>query len=382
MDAMSGRCLACQADLRPDARFCPRCGQRAVAATPAPPQPPTITGLASPAMQEPRPAPATRGDWDDWYTITSPGQAPPPPSYQPQPYQIPPPARQQQPYPPRELPPGSVPLQRQPNQRHPNQRQPFQPPPGGPPGYEPWRPYQPGPPPAGPPRGSRRSNSNAGLWTILLLLLAGAGAGVVLLLAHPFGNHNQRQTASTGTASASHKAHASGSAKATPGSTASGSGTSSTVATSAAEQRAASSVASMLSQSASDRTAIIGAATDIGNCGPNLNADPKVFDDAAASRQTMLASLTAMPGRNTLPPALVSDLTQAWQASIAADQAYAKWANDEITEGCVRHDTSDPGYQATVGPNRQASQYKDSFVVLWNPIASGYGLTQYSADQF
>jgi hypothetical protein len=336
-------------------------------------------------MQEPRPAPATRGDWDDWYTITSPGQAPPPPPYppyQPQPYQIPPPARQQ-PYPPRQLPPGSVPLQRQPNQR-----QPFQPPPGGPPGYEPWRPYQPGPPPAGPPRGSRRSKSNAGLWTILLLLLAGAGAGIVLLLAHPFGNHSQRQTASTGTAAASrtasagHKAHASGSAKATPGATASGSGTSSTVATSAAEQRAASSVASMLSQSASDRSAIIGAATDIGNCGPSLNADPKVFDDAAASRQAMLASLTAMPGRNTLPPALVSDLTQAWQASIAADQAYAKWANDEITEGCVRHDTSDPGYQATVGPNRQASQYKDSFVVLWNPIASGYGLTQYSADQF
>ncbi|TVZ05243.1 zinc ribbon domain-containing protein [Trebonia kvetii] len=378
MDAMSGRCLACQADLRPDARFCPRCGQRAVAATPDPSQPPTITALASPAMQEPRPAPATRGDWDDWYTITSPGQAPPPPPYQPPPYQIPPPARQQQPYPPRELPPGSVPLQRQPNQR-----QPFQPPPGGPPGYEPWRPYQPGPPPAGPPRGSRRSQSNAGLWTILLLLLAGVGAGVVLLLAHPFGNHNQRQTASTGTAaasrtaSASHKTHASGSAKATAGS-----GTPSTVATSAAEQRAASSVASMLSQSASDRTAIIGAATDIGNCGPNLNADPKVFDDAAASRQTMLASLRAMPGRDTLPPALVSDLTQAWQASIAADQAYAKWANDEITGGCVRHDTSDPGYQATVAPDRQASQSKDSFVVLWNPIASGYGLTQYSADQF
>jgi hypothetical protein len=96
----------------------------------------------------------------------------------------------------------------------------------------------------------------------------------------------------------------------------------------------------------------------------------------------MLAALAAMPGRNTLPPALVGDLTQAWQASAAADQAYAQWANDEITKGCVRHDTGDPGYQATVAPNSQASQYKDSFVVLWNPIASGYGLTRYSADQF
>lgn len=353
MDAMSGRCLACQADLRPDARFCPRCGQRAVAATPDPLHPPTITALASPTTPQPQPAATTRGDWDDWYMIT----------------------------PPRPAPPQPVPLQ----------RPPFQPPPpGGPPGYEPWRPYQPPVPPAGPPRGGRRrSDSNAGLWTILLLLLAGAGAGLVLLVAHPFGKHNQRQTASTVTAAASrtvpagHQArHASGSAKTSPASTASGSGTSPAAGTSAAEQRAASSVASMLSQSASDRTAIINAATDIGKCGPNLNADPKVFEDAAASRRTMLASLATMPGRGTLPPALVSDLTQAWQASITADQAYAQWANDEVTQGCVRNDTSDPGYQATGAQDQQATQYKDSFVVLWNPIASGYGLTQYSADQF
>jgi hypothetical protein len=96
----------------------------------------------------------------------------------------------------------------------------------------------------------------------------------------------------------------------------------------------------------------------------------------------MLASLAATPSGDTLPPALVSDLTQAWQASIAADQAYAKWANDEITQGCVRNDTSDPGYQATGAPNGQATQNKDSFVILWNPIASAYGLNQYSSDQF
>ena len=381
MDGTSGRCLACQADLRPDARFCPRCGQRALDATPDQPHPPTITALASPTMPEPEQAAATRGDWDDWYTITPPGQAQPYPPYQPQPYQIPPPpARPQQPYPPRALPPG-------PDQGQPNQLRPYQPPAGEPAGYEPWRPYQPTGPAARPPRGGRRSDSNAGLWTILLLLLAAAGAGTVLLVAHPFSHHNQRQTASTGHATASravpagHRAHASGSAKASPVSTASGSGTSPAVA-GGAEQRAASNVASMLSQSASDRTAIIGAATDIGDCGPGLNADPKVFDDAAASRRTMLASLSTMPGGDTLPAALVSDLTQAWQASMAADQAYAKWATDEITQGCVRNDTSDPGYQATITPDQQATQYKDAFVALWNPLASGYGLTQYSSNQF
>jgi hypothetical protein len=88
-----------------------------------------------------------------------------------------------------------------------------------------------------------------------------------------------------------------------------------------------------------------------------------------------------MPGRSALPPALVSDLTQAWQASIAADQAYAKWAGDEIAQGCVANDTNDPGYQATVTPNTNATKYKTAFVSQWNPVASKYSLTQYQQDQ-
>jgi hypothetical protein len=88
-----------------------------------------------------------------------------------------------------------------------------------------------------------------------------------------------------------------------------------------------------------------------------------------------------MPGRAALPPALISDLTQAWQASIAADQAYAKWANDEVVQGCVQNDTSDPGYQATVTPNENATTYKTAFVTQWNQVAARYGLTQYQQGQ-
>jgi hypothetical protein len=131
----------------------------------------------------------------------------------------------------------------------------------------------------------------------------------------------------------------------------------------------------------SDRAAITSAAGDVGSCGPNLAAAPKVFDDAAGSRQSLLAGLTAAGGRAALPPALVSDLTQAWQASIAADQAYAKWANDEITQGCVKDDTNDPGYRATITPNLNATKYKTAFVAQWNPIAAKYGLKQYQPGQ-
>jgi hypothetical protein len=226
------------------------------------------------------------------------------------------------------------------------------------------------------------------LWIILLVLLVGGGVAG-LLIAHPFSRSAIRETASTGTkpaapgGSPAGSASPGGAASATPA--APGGGTASPAASPSSpavtEQQAAASVASMLSQSVSDRAAIGNAATDVGSCGPNLSADPKVFDDAASSRKSLLARLTAMPGRAALPAALLSDLTQAWQASIAADQAYAEWANDMVTQGCVANDTSDPGYQATVTPNANATKYKTAFVGEWNPVAAKYGLTQYQQDQ-
>jgi hypothetical protein len=137
----------------------------------------------------------------------------------------------------------------------------------------------------------------------------------------------------------------------------------------------------MLSQSVSDRAAISNAASDVASCGPNLASDPKTFDNAATSRKSLLASLASITGRAALPAALISDLTQAWQASVNADQAYAKWASDEIANGCVPDDTNDPGYQATNTPNRNATKYKTAFVAEWNPVAAKYGLPRYQQGQ-
>jgi hypothetical protein len=87
-----------------------------------------------------------------------------------------------------------------------------------------------------------------------------------------------------------------------------------------------------------------------------------------------------MPGRAALPPALLSDLASAWQASIEADQAFATWASDEAAR-CVPDDTNSAAYQATVGPDDNATTYKTAFVSLWNPIADNYGFTTYQQDQ-
>jgi hypothetical protein len=247
-------------------------------------------------------------------------------------------------------------------------------------------------PPAGPVRqpprrhDGRRAGSSLTLWVILLVLLVGGGVAG-LLIAHPFSHPALRTTASTGSRPATQGGSAAGgavpaspavsTAPATPSTSASPSASRRAV----TEQQAATSVDTMLSQSVSDRAAIISAAGDVGDCGPSLSSDPKVFDDAASSRKSLLDKLTVMPGQAMLPAALLVDLTQAWSASIDADQAYAKWASDEIAQGCVPDDTSDPGYQETVTPNLDATKYKTAFATEWNPIAAKYNLTQYQQGQ-
>jgi hypothetical protein len=106
-----------------------------------------------------------------------------------------------------------------------------------------------------------------------------------------------------------------------------------------------------------------------------------VFSKAVTSRQALLTKLAALPGQAALPTAVVTDLTGALQASIAADQAYAKWANDELAKTCVPNDTADPGFQATVTPNQQATTDKTQFAAAWQPVAAKYGLTQYQPGQ-
>jgi hypothetical protein len=216
------------------------------------------------------------------------------------------------------------------------------------------------------------------LWVALAVLAIAVAAGV--LLTHPFSRPSANQAASAGTSSAAPAGTVSAAGPGTPatGTPSAGTGSPSPA---AAERQAAASVAGLLGRSVADRAAISGAAADIDRCGPQLAADPTVFDDAVASRKSLLASLSALPGRAALPAALVTDLTGAWQASISADQAYATWARDEIAKGCKAGDTSDPGYQAAQAPDIAATKDKTAFTSAWNPVAARYGLTPYQPGQ-
>jgi len=71
----------------------------------------------------------------------------------------------------------------------------------------------------------------------------------------------------------------------------------------------------------------------------------------------------------------------AWQNSIKADQDFAQWAQDEVSNDCTTNAQSDPNAQAAVAPDDQATADKKAFVSPWNPIATQYGLPTYQWNQ-
>lgn len=154
----------------------------------------------------------------------------------------------------------------------------------------------------------------------------------------------------------------------------------------AAAQRQAHSLALLLAESTRARSAITAASKDLENCaagGKNLSADAKTFESAASERRDLIGSLNALdvaaiPGGRTL----VSGLLAAWNASVASDQAYAGYANDEaLKPTCVPNDPSDASFRAAQSDDQRASATKRDFLSLWNPVAERYGQPTYTQNQ-
>jgi hypothetical protein len=214
----------------------------------------------------------------------------------------------------------------------------------------------PGPPGAPPDRPRRLRVLLIGLATFLA---AGGITAAVMLIAHPL----QRGPAPS------------------PGGTTSTPASASPVVPSA-QQAAAQGLAGLLAQSVADRSSIVTAVNDVSRCGPNLHRDPQTFQSAVASRQALLTRLASLPSRSALPAPMLAALTSAWQNSIKADQDFARWARDEISNGCTSNNqSSDSHAQAAAGPDAQATTGKQTFAGQWNPIATRYGLPTYRWNQ-
>ena len=147
------------------------------------------------------------------------------------------------------------------------------------------------------------------------------------------------------------------------------------------ERQAAAQLAGLLAQSGTDHAAVTDAVLNVEACGKNLGADAQTFSKSAANRNTLLTKLAAIPGRSSLPAAMLTDLTGAWRASAAVDNDLAKWASHASTAGCHKGDLKYSSYQASINDDTPATNDKLAFVKLWNPLAKKDGLATYQAAQ-
>ena len=109
------------------------------------------------------------------------------------------------------------------------------------------------------------------------------------------------------------------------GATAGGTPTASTSTgtTALTQQQAATSLAGLLSQSGTDHADVNAAVSNVEGC-KGLTADAQTFNKAATNRRTLLTKLAQLPGRSALPAAMISNLTNGWQASATVDADLAQ----------------------------------------------------------
>jgi hypothetical protein len=152
-------------------------------------------------------------------------------------------------------------------------------------------------------------------------------------------------------------------------------------ATAPSQRTAAAGLATLLAQTAADRSSIVSAVGAVEGCTATLGQAPQVFQTAATSRQRLLQQVAGLPGRSALPAPMLQELTGAWQASATVDQDLGRWAQDEVARGCRPGDHADANFQASGAPDVQATSDKTAFVAVWNAIAAKYGLTRYRTSQ-
>ncbi|GHH47034.1 hypothetical protein [Streptomyces candidus] len=139
----------------------------------------------------------------------------------------------------------------------------------------------------------------------------------------------------------------------------------------------------LLESSNDSRSTVINAVDSISRC-DKLDKAASDLRGAATQRRGLVSRLEALTV-DKLPEhaALTEALNRAWQASAAADDHYAAWA-DRVAGGPQRFC---PNGKAQATGARQlgdresgkASRAKKEAVVLWNSIAGKYGLTRHQA---
>ena len=155
-------------------------------------------------------------------------------------------------------------------------------------------------------------------------------------------------------------------------------------ASSAAAEQQAIALDKLLADSGSSRASVIAAVADVKAC-DNLAKAASDLRAAATQRTDLVTKLSGLAvGKLPDHAALTTALTKAWQASAAADNHYAAWADQvardkkSCRKGTAR---TTPETQAGNRESGTASARKSEAARLWNAIAKKYGLTERQPTQ-
>jgi hypothetical protein len=157
-------------------------------------------------------------------------------------------------------------------------------------------------------------------------------------------------------------------------------GTTASTGNSVLTQQAATGLSGLLVQSGTDHADVNAAIANAKGC-TDLTADAQALTKAAASRRTLLAKLRQLTQRGSaLSPAMLTDLTDGWQASATVDADLANWATSEVGH-CTKNDLGNRAYTASLPYDSKATNGKTAFVQQWNGLARKYGLAVYQPSQ-
>ncbi|MCP9992112.1 hypothetical protein LUX09_19005 [Streptomyces albogriseolus] len=139
----------------------------------------------------------------------------------------------------------------------------------------------------------------------------------------------------------------------------------------------------LLAHSGDSRSSVINAVEDVKAC-RDLGQAASDLREAAKQRKQLVTDLSQL-SVDKLPQheALSEALRKAWKASAAADDHYARWADQtQGKKGCKKGQARVT--EQTAAGNREsgtATEQKKKASELWNAIAREYGLTERAPTQ-
>ena len=137
---------------------------------------------------------------------------------------------------------------------------------------------------------------------------------------------------------------------------------------------AAQQISALLNSSVQARAGVVSATGALSNCTSDPATAVSNLASVVALRRSLLARSQTAPFA-ALPSGaqLKSLLTQAWTASLSADESYLSWAQDEQSNGSCDTNSAanDPNFAAASASSSTASPLKDAFSKLWNRSVAG-----------